>query len=192
MLKINFENYLQAGLHIKYYLENMILKNYIADVPDFPKKGIIYKDISPLLASAEATTHAVNLLTKGLVDIKATKVIGIESRGFLFGSLLAQKLGLGFIPIRKPGKLPGDVLSESYTLEYGTDRLEIQTERLNPEDLVIVHDDILATGGTAEAACRLVERCGAKVVQCNFLLELDFLNGRDKLKNYELHSLLHV
>jgi len=168
------------------------LNDFIKDIPDFPKEGIIFKDISPLLASPEATNHALELLSKGLHEIKATKVVGIESRGFLFGTLLAQQLGLGFIPVRKPGKLPGDVLSESYALEYGTDRLEIQADRIKPGELIIVHDDILATGGTAAAACRLVERCGGIVAQCNFLMELDFLNGRDKLKNYALHSLLHV
>ncbi|MCC4212427.1 adenine phosphoribosyltransferase [Leeuwenhoekiella parthenopeia] len=169
----------------------MDLKNYITDVPDFPKEGIVFKDISPLLVNARATNYAVELLAKGLYDIKATKVIGIESRGFLFGSLLAQKLGLGFVPVRKPGKLPGKILSESYDLEYGTDSLEIKAESIAEGDLVIVHDDVLATGGTAAAACRLVEHCGGKVVQCNFLMELDFLNGRKKLSSYSLHSLLH-
>ncbi|PHQ29556.1 MAG: adenine phosphoribosyltransferase [Leeuwenhoekiella sp.] len=170
----------------------MDLKNYISDVPDFPKEGIIFKDISPLLASPEATGHALELLSKGLHDIKATKVVGIESRGFLFGTLLAQQLGLGFVPVRKPGKLPGNVLRESYALEYGTDHIEIQADRIKQGELVIVHDDILATGGTASAACRLIERCGGKVVQCNFLMELGFLNGREKLKNYALHSLMHI
>lgn len=168
------------------------LKSYIKDIPDFPKEGIIFKDISPLLANAEATSHAVDLLAKGLYDLKATKIVGIESRGFLFGSLLAQKLNLGFVPVRKPGKLPGEVIRENYALEYGTDSLEIQANSIMPGDLVVIHDDILATGGTAAATCRLIENCGGKVIQVNFLMELDFLKGREKLKNCAIHSLMHV
>ncbi len=170
---------------------SLSLKDYINDVPDFPKEGIIFKDITPLLASPQATQHAIELLAKGLNDLKATKVAGIESRGFLLGNLLAQNLGLGFVPIRKPGKLPGQVLSETYDLEYGTDSLELKANSIVEGDLVIIHDDVLATGGTAAAACRLIEKCGAQVAQCNFLMELDFLKGRDKLEAYALHSLIH-
>ena len=169
----------------------MNLKNYITSVPDFPKEGVNFKDINPLLASHKATAYTIDLFAKGLHEIGATKIVGIESRGFLLGILLAQKLGLGFTPIRKPGKLPGNVLSETYALEYGDDRIEIQENAIKQGDLVIVHDDVLATGGTAAAACKLVEKCGGTVVQCNFLIELDFLKGRAKLQDYPLHSLMH-
>ncbi|MGO4912153.1 adenine phosphoribosyltransferase [Leeuwenhoekiella sp. W20_SRS_FM14] len=169
----------------------MNLKNYITDVLNFPKEGITFKDISPLLANPEATNKAVELLAKGLYGFDATKIVGIESRGFLLGILLAQKLKLGFVPIRKPGKLPGAVISQSYALEYGVDSIEIQENSIRPGDLVIVHDDVLATGGTAAAACKLVEKCGGTVVQCNFLMELNFLEGRSKISNYPLHSIVH-
>lgn len=169
----------------------MNLKNYITDVPNFPKEGITFKDISPLLANPEATNKAVELLAKGLYGFEATKIVGIESRGFLLGILLAQKLKLGFVPIRKPGKLPGAIISQSYALEYGEDSIEIQESSIKPGDLVIVHDDVLATGGTAAAACKLVEKCGGTVVQCNFLMELNFLEGRSKISNYPLHSIVH-
>ncbi|MFI8379393.1 adenine phosphoribosyltransferase [Leeuwenhoekiella sp. NPDC079379] len=169
----------------------MNLKNYITDVPNFPKEGITFKDINPLLANPEATNKAVELLAKGLYGFDATKIVGIESRGFLLGILLAQKLKLGFVPIRKPGKLPGAIISQSYALEYGEDSIEIQENSIKPGDLVIVHDDVLATGGTAAAACKLVEKCGGTVVQCNFLMELNFLEGRSKISNYPLHSIVH-
>ncbi|WP_028376274.1 adenine phosphoribosyltransferase [Leeuwenhoekiella sp. MAR_2009_132] len=169
----------------------MNLKNYITDVPNFPKEGITFKDISPLLANPEATNKAVELLAKGLYGFDATKIVGIESRGFLLGILLAQKLKLGFVPIRKPGKLPGAIISQSYALEYGEDSIEIQENSIKPGDLVIVHDDVLATGGTAAAACKLVEKCEGTVVQCNFLMELNFLEGRSKISNYPLHSIVH-
>lgn len=169
----------------------MNLKNYINDIPDFPKPGITFKDINPLLANPEATNKAIELLAKGLYSLSATKIVGIESRGFLLGILLAQKMRLGFVPIRKKGKLPGAIMNQTYALEYGEDSIEIQENSIIPGDLVIIHDDVLATGGTAAAACKLVERCGGTVVQCNFLMELGFLEGRKKLENYALHSLLH-
>ncbi|MFD2826957.1 adenine phosphoribosyltransferase [Leeuwenhoekiella polynyae] len=169
----------------------MNLKKYIQDIPDFPKPGVIFKDINPLLANPEATAQAINLLAKGLYGFNATKIVGIESRGFLLGILLAQKMGLGFVPIRKPGKLPGKIEKQTYALEYGDDSIEIQQNSISEGDLVIVHDDVLATGGTAAAACELIEKCGGTVVQCNFLMELGFLEGRKKLENYALHSLLH-
>ena len=143
----------------------MNLKNYIKDVPNFPKEGITFKDISPLLDNPEATNKAIESLAKGLHGIKVTKVVGIESRGFLLGILLAQKLRVGFVPIRKPGKLPGAILRQEYALEYGEDAIEIQEDSIEQGDFVIVHDDVLATGGTAAAAC--------------------------KLKDYALHSLIH-
>ena len=119
-----------------------------------------------------------------------TKVVGIESRGFIFGGALAEKLGAGFVPIRKPGKLPAETISETYELEYGTDKIEIHKDALVPGDKVLLHDDLLATGGTMEAACKLVEKLGAQVTQISFLIDLTFLNGKEKLRNYEIHSLI--
>ena len=120
-----------------------------------------------------------------------TKVIGIESRGFIFGGALANKLGVGFVPIRKPGKLPADTIKQTYELEYGTDSIEIHKDALESGDKVLIHDDLLATGGTMEAACKLVEKLGADVRQISFVIELDFLNGREKLQNYDVQSLIH-
>ena len=168
----------------------MDLKSTIRDVPDFPKKGIVFKDITTLLKSPQALSYAAEELYKLAKNKKITKVAGIESRGFILGGLLAEKLKAGFVPIRKPGKLPSEVISESYSLEYGIDSIEIHKDAIVPGDIVLLHDDLLATGGTMEAACKLVEKLGGKVVQISFLIELTFLNGRDKLKNYEVHSLI--
>jgi adenine phosphoribosyltransferase len=166
------------------------LEQYIRKIPDFPKKGISYKDITPLLQDPEAMRLAVNLFLKELGDRKIDKVVGIESRGFFFATLLAEKLNAGFVPIRKPGKLPYKTLKEVYQLEYGNDVLEIHEDAITKGEQVLIHDDVLATGGTAAAACKLVERLGGKIVQCNFLLELQELHGRDKLPGFEVVSLL--
>jgi len=166
------------------------LEQYIRKIPDFPKKGISYKDITPLLQDPEAMRLAVNLFLKELGDRKIDKVVGIESRGFFFATLLAEKLNAGFVPIRKPGKLPYKTLKEVYQLEYGNDVLEIHEDAITKGEQVLIHDDVLATGGTAAAACKLVERLGGKIVQCNFLLELQALRGRDKLQVFEVVSLL--
>lgn len=168
----------------------MNLKDTIRDVPDFPKKGIVFKDITTLLKKPEALSLAAEELYNLGKNKKITKVAGIESRGFILGGLLAQKLNAGFVPIRKPGKLPAEVISESYSLEYGTDSIEIHKDAIEPGDVVLLHDDLLATGGTMEAACKLIEKLGGKVIQISFLIELNFLNGRDKLKKYEVHSLI--
>ncbi|WP_298487769.1 adenine phosphoribosyltransferase [uncultured Maribacter sp.] len=169
----------------------MDLYKYIKDVPDFPKKGIVFKDITPLLSNAEALKFATNSLLKIVENKKIDKVIGVESRGFFFAPLLARELNAGFIPVRKPGKLPSKVAQETYDLEYGTDALEIHEDAISKGDKVLVHDDVLATGGTAEAVCKLVEKLGGEIVQCNFLLELDFLEGNKKLSKYKVTSLLH-
>jgi adenine phosphoribosyltransferase len=168
----------------------MNLKDTIRDVPDFPKKGIIFKDITTLLKNSEALSLAAEELYNLAKNKKITKVAGIESRGFILGGILAQKLNAGFIPIRKPGKLPAAKMSESYYLEYGTDSIEIHKDAIEPGDFVLLHDDLLATGGTMKAACNLIEKLGGNVVQISFLVELSFLNGRDKLKEYEVHSLI--
>ena len=165
------------------------LRDFIRDIPDFPKPGIIYKDITPLLQSPEATKMAVVSFLELLGNIEVDKVVGIESRGFFFATLLAEKLNAGFIPIRKPGKLPFKTHSETYSLEYGKDTLEVHIDAIKEGEKILVHDDVLATGGTAAAACKLVEKMGGEIVQCNFLMDLEFLKGREKLKPYEVVSL---
>lgn len=166
----------------------MPLKKYIRDIQDFPKPGIGFKDITPLLLNPIARQETLQLLLSNLKDKQIDKVIGVESRGFFFGILLAQKLNAGFVPVRKPKKLPYHTISESYALEYGTDSLEIHTDAIQPGDRVLIHDDVLATGGTAEAVCKLVEQLGGEIVQLNFLMELSFLNGRNKLNGKELFA----
>ncbi|MEG8947167.1 adenine phosphoribosyltransferase [Rosettibacter firmus] len=168
----------------------MDLKNYIRTVPDFPKTGIMFKDITTLLKDKNAFQYAVEELYNLSKNKGITKVVAIESRGFIFGAILANKLGAGFVPVRKPGKLPAEKLSETYTLEYGTDSIEIHKDAIQPGDIVLLHDDLLATGGTMEAACKLVEKMGAKIAQISFLIELSFLNGREKLKDYDVHSII--
>lgn len=166
------------------------MENYIRNIEHFPKQGIQFKDITPLLMSPEATEECINRLLKMIGDQKIDKVVSIESRGFFFGILLAQRLGVGFVPIRKPGKLPYQTLKETYDLEYGTDSIEIHSDAIKEGERVLLHDDVLATGGTALAACRLVERLGGEIVQCNFLIEIEALKGADKLKDYPIASLL--
>ncbi len=166
------------------------LEAYIRDIPDFPKQGIVYKDISPLLQNPSAMKQAVDLFLEKLGGGKIDKVVGIESRGFFFATLLAERLNAGFVPIRKPGKLPYKTHREEYALEYGTDILEIHQDAINSGENILIHDDVLATGGTALAACNLVEKLGGNIIQCNFLVELSFLKGKEKLANYEVQSLL--
>jgi adenine phosphoribosyltransferase len=165
------------------------LQHLIHDIPDFPKEGIIFKDITPLLLNPEAVSSCLDSFLEQLRNIKIDKVVGIESRGFLFGMLLAQRLGVGFIPIRKPGKLPNKIISESYNLEYGTDALEIHENAISEGDCILIHDDVLATGGTAKAACKLVERLNGKVMALNFLIELEFLGGSKSLKAHKIQSI---
>ncbi|MHB9039276.1 MAG: adenine phosphoribosyltransferase [Melioribacteraceae bacterium] len=168
----------------------MELKDLIRDVPDFPKKGIIFKDITTLLKSSKGLKNSAEELCNFAKNKGITKVAGIESRGFILGGIIAEKLNAGFIPIRKPGKLPSEKISESYLLEYGSDSIEIHKDAIQPGDKVLLHDDLLATGGTMEAACKLIEKLGGEVVQISFLIELDFLNGRDKLKSYDVRSII--
>ncbi|TQD38907.1 adenine phosphoribosyltransferase [Haloflavibacter putidus] len=166
------------------------LEKYIRVVPDFPKKGISYKDISPLLMHPEAVEFCVDEFVKNLPTMQIDKVVGVESRGFFFAMLLAQKLKAGFVPVRKKGKLPYKVLQEAYDLEYGNDWLEIHQDAILPNENVLVHDDVLATGGTARAACNLVKRLEGEIVQCNFLLEIKALNGIEQIKQYPTQVLL--
>ncbi|MDR5589613.1 adenine phosphoribosyltransferase [Christiangramia sp. SM2212] len=168
----------------------MELKSYVREIPDFPKKGVSYKDITPLLLDHEAMNLAVKLFMNNLPHGKIDKVVGIESRGFFFATLLADKLNAGFIPVRKPGKLPYKTHSENYELEYGRDTLEIHEDAIKMGERILLHDDVLATGGTAAATSRLIEKCGGEIVQCNFLVELEFLNGISKLDKFEVSSLI--
>ena len=166
------------------------LRPFIRDVPDFPTPGILFRDITPLLASPEAFGAAVEAMAGPFRGSKAGKVVGIEARGFMFGAAVARELGLGFVPARKPGKLPGRTEQIAYGLEYGSDGLEIHADALSPGDSVVVVDDVLATGGTAAAAAELVERLGARVVALVFCIELAALGGRDRLSGRPAHSVL--
>lgn len=164
------------------------LKSYITDVPDFPKKGIVFKDITSLLESPEGTSLCLESLLSELKNKHIDKIVAIEARGFFFGMLLAQSLNVPFIPVRKPGKLPRKVITQSFDLEYGSDVLELHKDAINPGDKVLIHDDVLATGGTAEAVCKMVESLGGQIVQCNFIMKLDFLQGSKKIESYPIYA----
>jgi adenine phosphoribosyltransferase len=166
------------------------LKKYIRSVKDFPKPGIMFRDITTILKDPVPFKLTARLLFENAENLDINKVVGIESRGFIFGPLLSEKLDAGFIPIRKPGKLPAETVKETYSLEYGTDSIEIHRDAIQPGDKVLLHDDLLATGGTAEAACKLIEKLGGKVMQISFIIELSFLKGREKLKKYNVVSLV--
>lgn len=167
------------------------LINKIRDIPDFPKPGILFKDITPLVKDPATLKLAVHQLMQPFLGSEITAIAGMEARGFIFGSLVAWEMGLPFVPLRKPGKLPYDVQSVSYDLEYGSAALEAHIDAFEAGDKVLLIDDLLATGGTARASCELIEKLGAKVVACAFVVELDFLNGRERLEGYQVHSLLH-
>lgn len=164
----------------------------IRTVPDFPKQGIMFKDITTVLKEKKLFGETVDMLAEIYSGKRIDKVVSIESRGFIFGAALAYKLGAGFVPVRKPNKLPAEKIREEYTLEYGTDALEIHTDAIRKGERVLLHDDLLATGGTAGAACRLVEKVGGKVAGLCFLIELGFLNGRTKLSGYDVVSLVKM
>lgn len=170
-------------------LEELIKKN-IRDVPDFPKRGIVFKDITPLLQNREIFAKIIDTLAERYVGKKVDIIAGIESRGFIFGSALAYRLGASLVPIRKSGKLPYETVASSYELEYGSATVEMHIDAVRKKDRVVVMDDLLATGGTAGAACELVEQLGGEVVECAFVVELGFLNGRSKLKNRDIYSLV--
>jgi adenine phosphoribosyltransferase len=166
------------------------LSDYIRDIPDFPKPGIVFKDITPLMASAEALNEAVCQLAEPARTLGVDVVIGAEARGFLLGAALARELGAGFVLARKPGKLPHETVRAEYELEYGTDSLELHSDAVAAGSRVLVHDDLLATGGTSHACCSLVEQLGGEVVGCHFLIELAFLRGRERLAGYDVRSLI--
>ena len=166
------------------------LKSFIRDIPDFPKKGILFKDITPLLKDPEAFHSAVSLLAEYFAGRGVEQVVGIESRGFIFAAAVAYKLKAGFIPVRKKGKLPSITENISYQLEYGEDILEIHRDSIEKGMRVLLIDNLLATGGTASAVCELVKKMGGHVAGIGFLVELSFLKGREKIKGYDLHALI--
>ena len=166
------------------------IHRFIRDIPDFPKEGILFKDITPLLKDPGAFDETIRQLADPFREENLDAVIGIESRGFIFGAALARELGVGFIPIRKPGKLPADTISASYDLEYGTDNIEIHKDAIDSGDRVLLTDDLLATGGTMEAAYSLVENLGGDIVGVSFVIELGFLSGRERLGDLNVMSLI--
>lgn len=168
----------------------MDLKELIRDVPDFPKQGILFKDITTLLKEGKAFQQSINLLAEHYQNRKIDQIVAIESRGFIFGSALAYQLGTGFVPVRKPKKLPAKIERIEYALEYGTDCVEIHADALQPGQSVLIVDDLLATGGTASAVTQLVKKLNANVLGLAFVIELTFLNGREKLKGFDIHSLI--
>lgn len=168
----------------------MDLANVIRDIPDFPIEGILFRDITPVLQSAEALQEAIDQLCAGFEGKEFDYIVGPESRGFIFGVPIAYKLNKGFIPVRKPGKLPAETVSCSYDLEYGSNVLEMHRDALKPGDKVVIVDDLIATGGTMKAICNLVEELGAEVVHIAFFIELEALKGREMLKDYEVSAVV--
>jgi adenine phosphoribosyltransferase len=166
------------------------LAGYIRSISGFPKPGIVFRDITTLLKDPDGLRQAADALSARYENAGITKVVGIEARGFILGSILADRLGAGFVPVRKPGKLPAPAVRETYELEYGSDAIEVHTDAISRGDRVLVHDDLLATGGTAAAACALVERLGGTIVEVSFLIELAFLRGRLRLPGKTIHALI--
>jgi adenine phosphoribosyltransferase len=166
------------------------LRALIRDIPDYPKPGIVFKDITPLLADADAFALTTRLMAERFADAGVTHVVAIESRGFILGAPVAQQVGAGFVPVRKPGKLPHTKRREEYALEYGSDALEVHDDAVGSATRVLIVDDVLATGGTAAATCRLVESLGATVVGLSFLLSLSFLSGAERLRGRQVSSIL--
>lgn len=164
---------------------------YIRDVPDFPKPGIVFKDITPLLQNPRAFQRITQIFVDRFSGEKIDKIVGIESRGFIFGAALSYEMGIGFVPVRKKGKLPWTTISQEYVLEYGTDRLEMHADAVGMDENILVIDDLLATGGTVGAVCRLVEQQKAKIHSLAFVVELDFLEGRKKLEGRNIFSIVH-
>lgn len=167
------------------------LQNYVRTVMDFPKEGIGFKDITTLIKDGDAFKRSIDELAAAFEGAGVELVVGTESRGFIFGAALAYKLGVGLVTVRKPGKLPAETIREEYSLEYGTDAIEVHKDAIQPGQKVLIIDDLLATGGTIAATAKLVERLGAEIVGLGFLIELDFLNAREKLKKYKVESLIH-
>lgn len=168
----------------------MDLKNHIRTIPDFPKKGIMFRDVTTLMKNGESFKYAIDEFYERYSKLKIDKIVGIESRGFIFGAALAYKLGIGFVPVRKPGKLPGEKERVEYELEYGKDALEIHKDAILPGENVLIVDDLMATGGTCSAAISLVEKLNGKVVGCAFVVDLPELKGKEKLSKYQLFNLI--
>ena len=168
----------------------MLAASLIRDIPDFPKSGILFKDITPVLGDAAAFQEVIDRFVAQAQGLSPDLIVGVESRGFLFGTPIALALGIGFVPIRKVGKLPAETIQEEYALEYGTAAVEVHRDAIRPGQRVLIVDDLLATGGTAAAAAKLVEKLGGKVAGVDFLIELEFLAGRQALSGYDVHSLL--
>ncbi len=166
------------------------LKDHIRDIPDFPEPGVVFKDITPLLAYGPALAECVDFLASSFAERSVDKVVGVEARGFILAAPVAVRLGAGFVPVRKPGKLPWRVRTETYQLEYGTDSLEVHEDALNAGERALIIDDVLATGGTAAAAARLVDHLGAEAVGFGCIIELSFLAGRDRLGDLQTVSML--
>lgn len=168
----------------------MDLKNYIRNIPDFPQKGVMFRDITTLLKEPEVFKYTVDAFIDRYKDENINKVVSVEARGYIFGGVLAYNLNCGFVPVRKPGKLPAETISLEYTLEYGKNTVEIHKDAINNGERILVFDDLLATGGTVKATCQLVEKLGGKVVECAFIINLTYLQGMEKLKNYKVFSLI--
>ncbi|MCB0153328.1 MAG: adenine phosphoribosyltransferase [Anaerolineae bacterium] len=168
----------------------MDLASTVRGVPDFPIEGILFYDITTLLKNSTALKSSIDQFTHRYRDAGVDMIVGIESRGFIFGMPLAYQLGVGFVPVRKPGKLPAETIAESYTLEYGSNTLEIHVDAIQAGQKVLVVDDLLATGGTAKATCSLIEKLGGEVIGLAFAIELNFLNGRQRLSGYDIFSLI--
>jgi adenine phosphoribosyltransferase len=166
------------------------LKSTIRSIPDFPKKGIVFRDITTLLKDPKAFATVIDYFYEEYRGKNISKIVSVESRGFIFGAALAYKLGAGFVPIRKKGKLPAETVQQDYQLEYGTDVMEIHADAVQPGDRIVIHDDLLATGGTIEAACRLIEKLRGEIIGLSFLIELAFLNGRDRISKYPIQTLI--
>jgi len=166
------------------------LKEKIRDINDWPQKGVIFRDITPVLGDPEAFKTTIEAMENVLKDTDFSAIAAVESRGFIFGATLAHKMGKGFIPVRKPGKLPFSTISESYSLEYGTDTIHMHTDAVKPGEKIVIIDDLIATGGSSKAAASLVEKLGGSVSALVFLIELEFLNGRNKLQGYEVKSII--
>ena len=166
------------------------LRSYIRNIPDFPKKGIVFRDITTLLIEPRALSHALDLMQDFCEGKKIDRILAIESRGFIFGGALADRMGIPFVPVRKAGKLPGKTIKHDYDLEYGSASIEIHEDALRKGDSVLIVDDLIATGGTLEATCRLVEQIGGKVAGIATLIDLSFLPWREKLGDYEILSLI--
>ena len=168
----------------------MNLKEWIADIPDFPTEGILFRDITPLLQNGEAFKEAINQMSALAKEAQADVIVGPESRGFIFGTPVSYNLGIGFVPVRKPGKLPRQTISKKYDLEYGSNELHMHADAIKPGSKVMIVDDLLATGGTVQAAISMIESLGGEVVGCCFLIELAALEGRKFLEGYQVYSLM--